>query len=370
MSSKSIRFAGGAFFKATQPLKSRRFISPSIHLARESRLAPRFATMATSSADTRNWHQPAGTTPHQCTFMAYPNSTSDSGDFLREAQNEIVNIANAIAEFEPLVLFSSSETLAGVRSKVHENVSVLHAEETSHLWIRDFGPIFVRSPDAKSVRGVDFNFNYWGGKRAPSGDERIAGIAARHITGAQPLSTTLVAEGGGMDVDGEGTFLAAESSVVNDNRNPGKSRAQIEAELSRLLGVKKFLWLAGEGGKDTTDCHVDALARFVSLGNVVLSRPSPSNPGRFVAAYEDARARLSEATDAQGRPLVLHDCTEPDSEKLENVVDGDIIASYVNFLAVNGGVILPKFGDEERKTRRLWSCSRRCILIARWYRCM
>ncbi|SPO01677.1 related to peptidylarginine deiminase and related enzymes [Cephalotrichum gorgonifer] len=310
--------------------------------------------MTDASTDTHSWHQPAETTPHQCTFMAVPNSTSaHGGELLHDAQSEIINIANAIAEFEPLLLFSSLETLDDVQSKVHKNVSVLHAEETSHLWIRDFGPIFVKSPDGKAVRGINFNFNYWGNKRMPSGDESLARIGAQRITGTLPLGTTLVAEGGGMDVDGEGTFLSAESAVVNNNQNPGKTRAEIETELSRLLGVKKFLWLAGENGKDTTDRHVDALARFVSPGNVVLSRPSPENPGRYVAAYEDAKARLVNATDAQGRPLVLHDCTEPDSGKLENVADGDIIASYVNFLAVNGGVIILRFGDEERDAEAL-----------------
>ncbi|KAJ3546525.1 hypothetical protein NM208_g1962 [Fusarium decemcellulare] len=301
-----------------------------------------------------DWYQPAETTPHQCTLMAYPNTTCvTQGDLLKAAQKEIIAIANAIAEFEPVVLFSSSDTLDEVKSQVVQGVAAVHADETSHLWMRDLGPIFVKSRDGKAVRGINFNFNYWGNKRGPSGDERMAAIAAKHITGVQPISTTLIAEGGGMDVDGEGTFMAAESAVLNDNRNPGKSKAQIEAELSRLLGAKKFIWMSGEVDKDTTDCHVDALARFVGGGKVVLSKPSPKNPGRYVSAYEDARAKLTGATDAQGRLIEMYDCVEPDSGKLENVVDGDIIASYVNFLPLNGGLILPKFGDEQRDAEAL-----------------
>ncbi|KAF5012295.1 hypothetical protein FDECE_1676 [Fusarium decemcellulare] len=301
-----------------------------------------------------DWYQPAETTPHQCTLMAYPNATCvTQGDLLKAAQKEIIAIANAIAEFEPVVLFSSSDTLDEVKSQVVQGVAAVHADETSHLWMRDLGPIFVKSRDGKAVRGINFNFNYWGNKRGPSGDEKMAAIAATHVTGAQPISTTLIAEGGGMDIDGEGTFMAAESAVLNDNRNPGKSKAQVEAELSRLLGVEKFIWMSGEVDKDTTDCHVDALARFVGGRKVVLSKPSPMNPGRYVAAYEDARAKLTGATDAQGRPIELYDCVEPDSGKLKNVVDGDIIASYVNFLPLNGGLIIPKFGDEERDAEAL-----------------
>ncbi|KAH7129255.1 hypothetical protein EDB81DRAFT_808947 [Dactylonectria macrodidyma] len=302
-----------------------------------------------------NWYQPAETAPHQCVLMAYPNSTSDnSGDLLQDAQNEITSIANAIAEFDPVILFSSSETLEQVKSRVEKNVSVLHAEETSHLWMRDFGPIFVKSRDGKSLRGVDFNFNYWGGKRAPSGDERIAKITAQYVSGSPAMDAVMIAEGGGMEVDGEGTFMAAESAVINDNRNPGKTRAQIENELSRLLGVHKFLWLAGEVGKETTDCHIDALARFIRPGVVLLSKPSSEGSGKYGAAYLDAKTRLSKATDAQGRPLMLYDCIEPDLGKLKRVPDGEnCVASYVNFLVVNGGVIIPRFGDEERDAQAL-----------------
>ncbi|KAJ3459479.1 hypothetical protein MRS44_015552 [Fusarium solani] len=303
---------------------------------------------------TSDWYQPAETTPHKCTLMAYPNNTCvTGGDLLLAAQKEVVSIANAIAEFEPVTLFASPDTLEEAKALAGKGVSVVSEPKTSHLWIRDFGPIFVKSRDEKTVRGVNFNFNYWGGKRGPSGDEAIAPIAAQQMTGAEPLAVNLVAEGGGMDIDGEGTFMAAESAVLNENRNPGRSREQVEAELSRVLGVKKFLWLSGETDKDTTDCHVDALARFVGSGKVVLSKPSPKNPGRYVEAYNDAKAKLTGATDAKGRPIELIDCTEPDLGKLENVVDGDIIASYVNFLPVNGGLIIPKFGHDERDAEAL-----------------
>ncbi|KAG5808741.1 hypothetical protein H9Q74_004350 [Fusarium xylarioides] len=231
---------------------------------------------------------------------------------------------------------------------------VLCAEETSHLWIRDFGPTFVRFRNGKLLRGVDWNFNYWGGKRAPSGDEHIAKIASQHITNSPPLDASIVTEGGAIEVDGEGTFMAAETAIINDNRNAGKTKEQIEGELSRLLGVQKFLWLAGEAGRETTDCHIDALARFIRPGVVVLSKPSPQGQGKYSFAYNDVRERLSKATNAQGKKIVLYDCLEPDLGKLQRVSEGEnCVASYVNFLNVNGGIIIPKFGDEERDAQAL-----------------
>src|SRR5690349_12695467 len=112
---------------------------------------------------TSDWYQPAETTPHKCTLMAYPNNTCvTGGDLLLAAQKEVVSIANAIAEFEPVTLFASPDTLEEAKALAGKAVSVVSESKTSHLWIRDFGPIFVKSRDGKTVRGVNFNFNYWG----------------------------------------------------------------------------------------------------------------------------------------------------------------------------------------------------------------
>ncbi|KAK2684631.1 hypothetical protein QWA68_016446, partial [Fusarium oxysporum] len=281
----------------------------------------------TSSSNTE-WCQPGEIEAQQCVLMAYPNSKSDNnGRLLEVAQKEIINIANAIAEFEPVTLLSSSETLDKIKPQ-HKNISV--------------------GRDGK-LRGVGWNFNYWGEKRAPSGDEHIAKVATRLITNSPTLAASTVTEGGAIEVDGKGTFMAAETAIINENRNPGMTKEQIEEDLSRLLGIQKFIWLAGEADRETTDCHIDALAGFIRPGVVIISKPSPQGAGKYSFAYDDARERLSKATDAQGEKITLYDCVEPDLGKLQRVSEGEnCVASYVNFLNVNGGVIIPKFGDEAR----------------------
>ncbi len=37
----------------------------------------------------------------------------------------------------------------------------------------------------------------------------------------------------------------AESCIINDNRNPGRDKQEIEAELKKLLGLDKIIWLKG-----------------------------------------------------------------------------------------------------------------------------
>ena len=74
----------------------------------------------------------------------------------------------------------------------------------------------------------------------------------------------MVLEGGSIDVNGAGTLLTTESCLLNPNRNPALSRAEIEEWLEYYLGVSSVLWL-GEGiAGDDTDGHIDDLARFVA----------------------------------------------------------------------------------------------------------
>ena len=51
---------------------------------------------------------------------------------------------------------------------------------------------------------------------------------------------SVVSEGGAIEHDGDGTIIATESSIINNNRNRGKSKIQIETELLHLYEVASF----------------------------------------------------------------------------------------------------------------------------------
>lgn len=159
-------------------------------------------------------------------------------------------------------------------------------------------------------------------------------------------------EGGGIEVDGEGTFLATASSILVPSRNAGLSRTEVERELSRLLGVTKFIWIPGREGLDITDCHIDAEARFVRPGVVVCCKPHPSAEEIYWEMYREMRSILEHETDAQGRRFEIHDIQDPDPGFVktppEVLGEEDVpAASYVNFYFVNGGLVVPAFGDGE-----------------------
>ncbi|MGQ0708313.1 MAG: agmatine deiminase family protein [Rhodoferax sp.] len=287
------------------------------------------------------WRMPDEAEPHRRTWMAFGASRDIWGArLLPEVQRNLAAIALAIARFEPVSMLVRPAELALAR-QLMENQVELVGSALDDLWMRDTGPVFVVN-GAGAKAGVDFNFNGWGGKQESAQDAKVAALVAQR-SGVARLRTELVLEGGGIEVDGEGTAIVTESCVLHDNRNPGWSKAECGRELQRLLGVHKVLWLPGIQGRDITDGHTDFYARFVRPG-VVMAGYDP-DPQSFDHAVTRRHLEiLRTATDARGRGfevLVLQAPTQVRSPYLND----SFAAGYVNFYVCNGGVIAPKFGD-------------------------
>ena len=215
---------------------------------------------------------------------------------------------------------------------------VLEAE-ADDLWVRDSGPVFTVS-EAGELRAVKFNFNGWGKKQRHALDNQLAKKIA-DLAGVELVTSSLVLEGGGIEVDGDGTAIITESCVLNGNRNPGVTKDAAETELKSLLGLQKIIWLPGIAGKDITDGHTDFYARFVKPGTVVAALdPDPRSFDKAVT--EKHLALLQEATDAKGRKIEV--VVLPVPRKVRRKSE-DFAAGYVNFYVTNGAVLVPEFGD-------------------------
>ncbi|GAA2837490.1 agmatine deiminase family protein [Crossiella cryophila] len=287
------------------------------------------------------WRMPAEWEPHARTHLSWPAHTSLYRTDLPAVRAAVARLARAIAEHEPVALLARPEQQAAARQAVGGAVEVLPIP-VDDLWTRDHGPTFVRRPG--EVAGVDFGFNGWGEKQRPHDDDhRVPRRLLGHL-GLPRQAAPIVAEGGSLEVDGEGTLLATESSLINDNRNPGRGKEDIEAVLGALLGVRKVIWLAGLRGGDITDCHVDGLARFTAPGVVLLNRPATgAPPDEWTAVCEEALKSLQAATDAQGRAIEVVELPEPERSRIRG--SGDFLATYLNYYVANGAVFAPKFGD-------------------------
>ena len=296
---------------------------------------------------TDGWRMPDEADAHKATWMAYGASSAVwTRAQVPQVQLALVRIANAIAAHEPVNMLVRPEELARARPLFDARVNLIPAE-MDDVWMRDTGPVFVRKPNGERA-GVKFNFNGWGNRQQFGKDGQVADVVAAHAR-VPLLATRLVLEGGALEVDGKGTAIITESCVLNSNRNPGWSKADCEAELLRLLGIRKVIWLPGIKNKDITDAHTDFYARFVRPGVVAAHREMDPE------SYDYALTRrhleiLRGATDADGQPLQIVVIDGPEKIRPGNNPT-TFAAGYINYYATSSAIFLPEFGDAQADAR-------------------
>lgn len=191
-------------------------------------------------------------------FMS--TATSDVwGDETSSVQGSLALLANTLVKYQPVVIYVSPNDVGQMRSQLSNSVQIVEFQ-VDDLWMRDTSCIFAYNcsnyshcisnygqpvnhgwPSAQ-LSCVDFNFNGWGSKQSHRNDAKVAQNVATWA-GATYLKSSLVMEGGSVEVDGEGTALITRSSVINPNRNPGWSEADVEDELYDTLGVFEEKWI-------------------------------------------------------------------------------------------------------------------------------
>lgn len=276
--------------------------------------------------------------PHERTFMQWPvnRQVHPETAFLHILQKTIADIANTIAEFEPVVVLAAKEDHPAARKRLSDTIGIWDIP-TEDLWCRDSGPLFAHLPDGKLAVSL-LRFNGWGGKQIHKRDGDIAGLVAQRL-GLPLIDSELVGEAGGVEHDGHGLLMAHESSWVNDNRNPGVTRQEVEKRLLAAYGAANMIWSKGVYDEDITDYHIDSLARFTGPGRVLLNLPDkPDMNDPFHVAALDTRDRL---VAANLQVSVIPEPTDP------RVTSFDFVASYANYYVCNGAVIAAQFGDRE-----------------------
>lgn len=287
-----------------------------------------------------HWQMPEEGERHAATWMAFGASPNIWGKRLAGvAQDNLAAVARAISAFEPVNMLVRAADYDIAAQKCGPKVKLL-VQPIDDLWIRDSGPVFVKS--GANIAATNFNFNGWGNKQAHAQDAKVAAHVAA-LANVPIMPSALVLEGGALEVDGQGTAIITESCVLNANRNPGVSKAACETELRRGLGIEKVIWLPGIAGMDITDGHTDFYARFAGPGVVVAGLDR--DPASFDYAVTNRHLEiLRGATDAKGRRLKVVVLEGPESVRPEFDSD-DFAAGYINFYLCNGAVIAPEFGD-------------------------
>ncbi|MSU52674.1 MAG: agmatine deiminase family protein [Opitutaceae bacterium] len=215
---------------------------------------------------------------------------------------------------------------------------------TNDAWCRDHGPIFVKNDRTGEVAVTDWRYNAWGGKYPPYDlDNDIPARMARHLK-LRRFENNMVLEGGSIDVNGQGLLLTSEQCLLNQNRNPHLTRAQIEQHLRDFLGVRTILWV-GEGILgDDTDGHIDDVTRFYKAdGFLTAVEPDGRDPNHRVLA--EGRERLQDFRTPVGRKFSIVALPMPTPIVFQG---RRVPASYANFLIINGAVLVPTFRQQKR----------------------
>ncbi len=141
---------------------------------------------------------------------------------------------------------------------------------TNDAWCRDHGPAFLINPAAEQKKAiVDWDYNAWGNKYPPYDlDDVIPTLIANHFN-LPVFNPGIVMEGGSVEFNGQGTLLTSKSCLLNTNRNPHLTQAQIEEYLIQYYGVEQILWVDDGIVGDDTDGHIDDTVRFINEDTVL-----------------------------------------------------------------------------------------------------
>jgi len=290
---------------------------------------------------------PAEWEPHEGTWLSWPHNPETWPGCLVDAETAMVAAACALADVERVHINVLDEPHAAaverlLRGRVPAGQIVMHQIATNDAWIRDHGAIFVVSEDAPAAPRValDFRFNAWGEKYPPFNlDDAVAAQMAIALD-VPIVSSPLVLEGGSVDVNGTGVLLTTEQCLLNENRNPGLTRDEIESHIAAAFGAAQVVWLGAGIEGDDTDGHIDELSRFVAQRTVVTVLETNAQDPNY--ADLAANRRVLENVRVDGRALEIVDLPMPAPVHYRGQ---RLPASYANFYVANDLVLVPGFGD-------------------------
>ncbi|MPV85191.1 agmatine deiminase family protein [Cardiobacteriales bacterium ML27] len=294
---------------------------------------------------------------HEGTWLQWPHHYQYGVPYRNRLDATWVAMTQALAGSENvhIIAYNEKEEKRIIDLLNKNNIDLTHVDfyrfKTDDVWVRDNGPIYARDMHGNLVI-QDWGFNGWGQKSDEESNQPIGftncNAIPKKIAQAQgipliDLNKTLINEGGSVEIDGHGTLMACKSSIINDNRNPGMSQAQIEAIFTEYLGASHFIWLDGQAGLDLTDQHIDGFARFGNASTIVTM--NKHDLLEFDVTAKDIKT-LYGAKNKQEKPYNF--VTVPLTKNTVKKSSGSDLGykgSYVNYYIANTVVLVPNYQD-------------------------
>jgi agmatine deiminase len=285
------------------------------------------------------FHMPPEWHPHTGCWMAWPcHQESWAAIGLKRARIAYARVAKAIAQYEPVTMLVNPGDEEQAKKICSERIHFISLP-LNDSWTRDTGPTFLLNAQ-KELAAVDWIHNAWGGNYQDCAFDNQIAAAVIKQTGARHFKAPLVMEGGSFHVDGEGTVLTSGECLLNPNRNPHLSQAEIEDYLYNYLGAEKIIWLNKGLFGDETDGHIDEIACFIAPGKVLCLTTQDKNDANYQTLHENLES-LKSVTDAKGRHLEIVTIEQPPATYMDSK---RLTLSYINFYLANQGIVMPAFG--------------------------
>ena len=299
---------------------------------------------------TLGYCMPAEWHPHESTWLVWPKNPLTWPDRVAEVQELYLQIMTLLAFQERVdLLVDDLDTADVVAGKLRKRNAALeqiafHPIKTADSWIRDYGPNFLlrRTQGKAELAFNHWRFNAWGNKYEDLKRDEVIPAQLEPLLKVPRFAPELVLEGGSIEVNGEGLCLTTEECLLSPNRNPGKSKSEVEQFLRDYLGVQQIAWLRGGIPGDDTDGHVDNLARFVNPGTIVCALENDPSDESYETLQENNQ-RLQAILDGHGAPIEVIRLPMPG--RLQTA-QGRLPASYTNFYIANGMVLFPTFAQD------------------------
>jgi agmatine deiminase len=318
-----------------------------------------FLLMAERNFMAQTYTMPDETTTHEGTWLQWPHQYQYGETYRNRLDPTWVAMTAALVTSEKvhIIAYDATEQTRITNLLTTASVSMTNVDfrlfQTDDVWVRDNGPIFVKNA-SNQLMIQDWGFNAWGGKFQSAKCNPIpTSIGAALGIPVINLNSTMVNEGGSVELDGHGVLLACKSSILSQSpantvRNSGMTQAQAEAIFTTNLGISKFIWLNGVTGLEVTDMHIDGFVRFANPTTLVTMSPSDlltwgvpqADINTLMAATNTSNVAYTFVT----VPLTQNNVTTTYQEILPYK------GSYANYYIGNTKVLVPNYSDPNDAT--------------------
>jgi agmatine deiminase len=287
------------------------------------------------------YRMPAEWEKHESTWLAWPKDpdTFPKG-IIKQVEQTYVKIIGFLARGEKVnLLVDDKKTEEYIRPMLPNKKNIaFHQIKTADVWIRDYGPIFIKCD--KDTAATKWIFNSWGNKYEELLQDNDAGRKIIDSIKMNVFEPNIVLEGGSIDTNGLGFCITTGQCLLNKNRNPNFSKEQIESCLQENLGFTNMIWLNKGIVGDDTDGHIDDIARFVSKDTIVCAVENNKEDENYGILKENFEI-LEKSNDDNKLNII----PIPMPRKIISGVRR-LPASYLNFYIGNSAVLVPAFDEE------------------------